>query len=184
MIRLFLLALLALLSMLVLALLAFLTWKLVKWLGRLKKQGEGVVEKQRDYWRWRRSRRGKPGFYLKGHEVYSRIKALRRQLPESWQREMLPMLDMSDELFALAQRVEDHGQSFRRFFTVTLPAMESFAAALVEEGLVIKGAEEAMAKENIGVFERDLEVYLDKGSASRRLNFHILMEVIKQRLRR
>ncbi|CAA6801681.1 MAG: Unknown protein [uncultured Thiotrichaceae bacterium] len=184
MIRLFLYALLALISTFVLALLTYLTWKLIKWLRAIMRQGEGVIESQKEYWRWRRSRKGKPDYYLKGDEVYSRIRVLCKKLPEPWFAETRVMIEMSDKLFRLAQETEDHGKPFRRFFTVTLPAMESFMVALVEDRSVMKAAEEAMARKNIAVFERDLQVYFDKGGSSRRLNFHILMEVIRQRLRR
>lgn len=148
------------------------------------KQGEGAIQNQKEYWRWRRSRKGKPDFYLKGDEVYSRIKMLRKEVPESWLNEMESMSDLSDRLFRLAQESEDHGKSFRRFFTVTLPAMESFMAALVKDQSVMGVSEAAMVKDNIAVFERDLQIYFDKGGSSRRMNFHIMMEVIKQRLRR
>lgn len=184
MLRLFFYALLALISTFILAILTYFTWKLVKWLRVIMKQGEGALENQKEYWRWKRSRKGKPDYYLKGDEVYSRIRVLRKKLPRSWLNEMQVMTDMSDRLFGLAQESEDHGKSFRRFFTVTLPAMESFMKALVEDSSVMEESEEAMARENIAVFERDLQVYFDKGGSSRRLNFHILMEVIKQRLRR
>lgn len=125
-----------------------------------------------------------PTYMQQGMQQLSTAKKNVNDLPERWQLLLRPVVVKADEIGTIVLNNPKHGESVRRFFTVTLDAFEHFSAALLQDHQAMGRIEEEKAMQSIEIFRKDFLSYATKLDTKRRFDFQVLTDVIKHRLRK
>ena len=144
-----------------------------------------------DKWRNQEQRKKLPKIVQRGFDDVQIIENTINQLPPVWQLKLLPLKQKSNSLLIeITQHlIEDEEfersklTSLRSFFNHSLDALKQFSQKLLINNQTLTDEETERVKENIRVIYNDLlhhEKILHKKS---KLDFDILMDVIKARLK-
>ena len=144
-----------------------------------------------DKWRSKEQRKKLPEIVQKGFDDYLIIEYTINQLPPVWQLKLLPLKQKTNSLLnEISQHLIDDEEferskltSLRSFFNHSLDAFKQFSKKLLINNQTLTDDETERVKENINVIYKDLlhhEKILHKKG---KLDFDVLMDVIKARLK-
>ncbi len=165
--------------------LVFATIRLIK---KLFFTGRDYVGGQ--YQRWKMERAAKeaekrvPDFLKQAGERLRHIDSQVEQLHPKWQGRMQPLIREAKTLWQRSLVNPEQSDNIRSFFTVTLKALEGLTQALLDMQGVMQPAEAAKAQQNIERLMTDVYKYRARLESKKRFDFHVMMELIKQRLGR
>ena len=164
----------------------FLIFAIIRWVKQLFSASSQFVNDQHKDWQAKQydkeAEKNMPGFLVEGKKRLQHINQQSDLLNEKWQLLLRPVIDDSQFLLNTAIDKPEQAQAARSFFTVTLKTLDGFTEALVDMKGVMQNDEEEKAKQNIEVFMTDIYKYRAKIESKKRFDFHVMMEVIKQRL--
>ncbi|MEE9304055.1 MAG: hypothetical protein V3U84_09730 [Thiotrichaceae bacterium] len=186
MIRLFIFAVVAFLGLVVTILSLVLMFTIIRWIKRFFSGGQKFVNNQHEDWKKKQAKQKAeasiPDFLKQASQRLDNIDQSAKQLTEKWQLLLNPVILDSHEMLQRGIAKPEQAHFSRNFFTVTLKALEGFTEALVDMNEGMQDQEEEKARQNIAVFMNDIYKYRAKFEARKRFDFHVMMEVIKQRL--
>jgi len=144
-----------------------------------------------DKWRSQEQRKKLPDIVQKGFDDYQVIEDAIKQLPPVWQLKLIPLRKKSHELLLTISQhlIEDENfersklSSLRSFFNQSLDAFKQFSLKLLSDHDSLTKAEQQRAKDNIQLIYNDILKHENKLKDKRKLDFDILMDVIKARLK-
>jgi len=184
MIRLFLFGLFLILGLVATIVSLYLVFAIIRWLKRLFSASTEFVNKQHQDWQNKQAEKHIPDYLRQANQLLTKTQQHAEQLTPKWQLLLSPVLDGSQYLLQVGMAKPEQTQSARSFFTVTLKALEGFTETLVDMNGVMQDSEEEKARQNIEVFMTDIYKYRTKIESKKRFDFHVMMEVIKQRLKK
>lgn len=144
-----------------------------------------------DKWRSQEQRKKLPEIIQKGFDDYQIIEDTIKKLPPIWQLKLLPLKQKSNELLLeISQHIIDDENferskltSLRPLFNHSLDAFKQFSLKLLSDHESLSVEENERAKENIKLIYYDLLHHEKILNKKRKLDFDILMDVIKARLK-
>lgn len=160
----------------------FLIFAAIRWSRQLFLASTQFISKQYQAWRTKKDESSIPDFLQSGKEQLSQVDQLTNELTPKWQSLLSPVIEGSQYLLSIGLNKPEQAEQARSFFTVTLKALASFTKALANMEGEMQEAEEDKAKMNIEVFMNDIYKYRAKIEAKKRFDFHVVMEMIKQRI--
>ena len=190
MIRLFLLGVTILIGTVVTVLTLFFVFAVIRWLKQAffssKKfvmyQYQGFKDRREKKLQEEQEQEEMPAFLRQARKRLKQIKLRRGELAAKWQLLLDPVIKEAQELVDRGFSRPDQAHSARGFFTVTLKALEGFIGALIDMNGVMQKDEEEKARRNIDVFMSDIYKYKAKLDSKKHFDFHVMMELVKQRL--
>ena len=179
------LLLMILISLLILAVVCYIAWrKLKKGLGQVWDKSVEAVDDQKQRWQEREQLKSRPDFLQKAWGQVEKIRTDSETLSPEW-RALLEPLDASvQSILDLTFDDEHRADKVRRFYNTSLPAYASFVAKLRSDHTRLAAAEKQKAVDNLSVFKTDFKRYEELIHEARKLDFDVLMDVIKVRLKR
>ncbi len=157
-----------------------------------------MAEKQQQ-WKEKENRKHLPSMLQKGFETYDDIIQTMDKLPEEWDAELQPLSIQAKQILdELAFKVVsiDAGKKknsnsrkdsiinqMRTFFIHTLDALQQLADKINEDANHMTVEQKMKAKESIQVLSADLSHHQTMLDNKRKLDFDVLMDVIKARLK-
>ncbi len=161
----------------------WLIYKLWRWLEEKYDSGQGQWQSWQDV-REREKRNSQlPEYMQNGITHLDTAMEQAELLPDQWKVEVLPLLARAEALVDLTSEKVKKGESIRTFFTVSLPALQTLLDTLSNDHLYIEEEESERVRQNITILEQDIERNYRRIAASRRFNFDVVMESIKQRIK-
>ncbi|MEE9351647.1 MAG: hypothetical protein V3U78_05260 [Thiotrichaceae bacterium] len=186
MIRLFIFGVIAVFGIVASVLSLFLVFAVIRWMKQLFFGSHDFVNKQYGDWKAKKKteqvEKSVPDFLRQGSLRLKHIDQYVNQLPEKWKLLLNPVIGDAHAMLAMGMSKPDQAQSARSFYTVTLKALEGFAETLVDMKMGMQEEEEEKARQSIEVFMNDIYKYRAKFESKKRFDFHVMMEVIKQRI--
>lgn len=181
MLRLFLFGFISILLLITSILSILLVFNLIKWTKKLFASGKNFTHQQHQNWKTKQSEKNIPSYLREAKKRMDHIDRLNKQLTGKWQLLTSPLIKQSDDMLQLGITKPQQAEISRSFYTITLKATESFIEALVHMNEVMQDLEEEKARDNIEVLLKDTYKYRAKLESKKRFDFHVMMEVMKQR---
>jgi len=162
----------------------YLIFAIIRWIKRLFSTTTEFANTQHQDWKSRQSEKNIPVHLKEANKRLKRIQKHSEQLSAKWQFLLNPVIEGAQELINTGLEKPDQTQSIRTFYTVTLKTLESFTQTLVDVGSTLQKAEEEKAKQSIELFMTDVYKYRSKVNSKKHFDFHVMMDMIKQRLKK
>jgi phosphoribosyl-ATP pyrophosphohydrolase len=178
----------------VLAVLAFyIIRKLRRGVKITFKKGADIANEQQQKWQQNRDqkehRKKQPEIVQKGFRDFDEIEKAAKKLPSKWKLLTSPLIEdcqvILDDLTADQDTIsESKVNSIRTFFNHTLDALYQFIEKINTDHQQMTIDEIEKAQENISIIKADLLYHKKIIHKKRKLDFDVLMDVIKARLKR
>lgn len=195
MIRLFLLGFILIIGLIATIVSVILFFSFFKWIKRQLNFVQTYAKQQYQRWKIRQSEKQAeermekniPVFLREASKRVTHIDQLSEQLSSKWQHLTNPLVKEAHEMLKDGMTDPGQAQLTRPYFAITLKALEGFIEALVDMKAAKQNAdvmheeEERQAKDTIEVLMNDTYKYRAKLESKKRFDFHVMMEVIKQR---
>ncbi len=191
MIRLFILGFITIIGLIVTTISLIIIFNLVKWVKRWTKSifstSKVFIDQQRQNWKTRQAENNVPRFMRDASKRLAHVDLLVEQLPRKWQHLIDPLVKEAHELVRMGMEKSEQVGLIRNYYTTTLKAVERLIEGLVEMRSlhmntdVMQETEERKAKEAIEILIKDTYKYQSKLVSKKKFDFHVMMEVIKQR---
>jgi len=166
--------------------------KIKKWLSYTIEKGADLANRQQKKWSEKEQRKKLPDILQKGFDRFDKLLSSYNNLPNEWKNSLAPIIKQAKEI--LDEVAEDADisdstynkklNSIRPFFNHTLDALLLFTEKLNMDYTKMDQAQIDKARQNITVFKADLLSHQEKLLKSRRMDFDVLMDVIKARLKK
>jgi len=170
--------------------------KIKKWLEYTVKKGAELASQQQQKWTKKEQRKKLPDILQKGFDQYEKLLSSHASLPLEWKIALDPIIIQAKEIIDdVAEGVEGvadakindrtHNKklnSIRPFFNHTLDALLQFTEKLNSDYAQMNESQIDKARQNITVFKADLNNHQEKLLKAKRMDFDVLMDVIKARL--
>lgn len=132
-----------------------------------------------------RSARNKllPSFMKKGIAQFDHSLSLMSELSHDWQEQLVSIASRAEAVIEMSAQKKKQARQIRTFFTVSLPAFERLIMALQADANFMTDAEAEKVRLNIKILERDFTRHYEQISDSRKFDFDVVMESIKQRIK-
>ncbi|MEE9327808.1 MAG: hypothetical protein V3U71_10995 [Cocleimonas sp.] len=178
----------------VLAVLAFYIFrKLRRGVKVTFKKGADIANEQQQKWQENREqkehRKKQPEIVQKGFRDLDKIEKAAQKLPIKWSTLTCPLIE--DCQIILEDLTSEHPtiseskvNSIRTFFNHTLDALYQFIEKINTDHQQMTADEIEKAQENISIIKADLSYHKKIIHKKRKLDFDVLMDVIKARLKR
>lgn len=156
------------------------------------KKGTEIVNKQQQKWTEKEQRKKLPDILQKGFDRYEKLIASHAKLPAEWRNPLEPVITQAkailDEVAEDADLSDSTNNkklnSIRPFFNHTLDALLQLTEKLNTDHLQMDDIQIKKARENITVFKADLLNHQEKLKKAKHMDFDVLMDVIKARLKK
>ena len=155
------------------------------------KKGEAFVSEQQQKNKEKEqleTRKQYPELLQKGYESYDELAKTVQSLPQEWKVLLDPLLIQSKQILdevtynILEQKNEKPMNSVRSFFHHSLDSQLQFAKKLHDDYHYMSSSQIEKARQNITLFQADLNRHQQTLAKSREMDFDVLMDVIKARL--
>ena len=162
-----------------------------------------LANEQREKWSKKEQRNKLPTILQNGLEQFDEIKKSHQTLPNAWLNSLNPIIEQAqailDELTIDAahdleesnkniksktNKIETKINSIRSFFNHSLDALLQFVIKLNSDHATMAYDEIEKAQQNITIFKSDLLAHQATLKKARKMDFDVLMDVIKARLRK
>lgn len=174
----------------------FVYKKVKRGIGYTMKKGAEIASDQQQKWTEKGQLKRFPKILQKGFSDYDEIYDTTESLPKEWSLAIMPIVstakDILDEVAlefdgadAQAQLNKENKKlnSIRGFFIHSLDALLQFVEKLSSDHHKMSTDEIEKARQNINVFKADLLRHQETLHKVRRLDFDVVMDVIKARLK-
>lgn len=178
------LILMVLIGLLILIVVGYVAYRKVrKGIGDTWDKGAELVNEQQERWKRREQVKSQPDYIQKAHKQSELIENDTHAMPDDWQARLTPLNTAMQEILTITMGDHKRADKARTFFNTSLPAYATFVAKLKSDYSHLDKQEIEKALSNITVFEHDFERYLGQIQQARRVDFDVLMDVIKVRLK-
>ncbi len=191
MIRLFILGFITIIGLITTIVSIVVIFSLVKWVKQWTKKllstSKVFANQQHQNWKTRQAEKSIPTFLRDASKRMTHIDLLVNQLSSRWRHLTDPLITEAHEMLRMGLAKPEQAQLTRNYYTTTLKAVEGLVEVLVDmkathqDTDVMQGAEKRKAKETIEILMNDTYKYRAKLESKKRFDFHVMMEVIKQR---
>ncbi len=170
--------------------------KIKKGVAKTLELGKKLASEQQQKWSQKDQRKKLPELLQNGLDKFEEIVKIHISLPPEWFNSLNPIVlqaqSILDEITAeavheLEGEIKTQGKklnSIRPFFNHSLDALHQFVKKLKSDHTSMDAQEIDKARQNISVFKADLMNHQDTLKKSRKMDFDVLMDVIKARLRK
>lgn len=159
------------------------------------KKGTEFANQQKQKWAEKEQRKKLPDILQKGFDLYDRLETSHAKLPPEWKKSLQPIVDQAK---AILDEVAIEGgtasledstnnkklNSIRPFFNHSLDALVQFTEKLNSDHALMNAEQIEKARQNINVFRADLLKHQETLKKARNMDFDVLMDVIKARLKK
>jgi len=172
-----------------LALLVFFLYrKIKKGVKVTYRKGAEIATEQQQKWQQKEQRKKLPIIVQKGLQDFEKIKKTAEQLTPEWKNTINPLIEDCQEVLdgLLSEEIisDSRVNSIRTFFNHTLDALKQFIEKINSDYGQMNKQEIEKARENITVLKTDIMHHQKIIHKKRKLDFDVLMDVIKARLKR
>lgn len=155
-------------------------------------KGSELANKQQKNWAKREKRKKLPDILQKGFDQYDKLVVSYDSLPLEWKTALSPLVIESklilDEVAEGAEQGDSHNNkklnSIRSFFNHTLDALLQFSEKLNSNHAQMNAQQIEKARQNITVFKADLLNHQETLLKAKHMDFDVMMDVIKARLKK
>jgi len=186
----------------------FIIKKIRKVIATTLEKGKNIaVEQQKKWGQWEQKEQRKklPTIIQKGLDDYDEIESEIKRLPDSWAVVVMPITEQAktilDEVMTEAvvelERVNTKNKqgkssriksqklnAVRPFFNHSLDALLQFVKKLNSDHATMDDIQVEKARQNITVFKADFDSHEAALKKSRKMDFDVVMDVIKARLKK
>lgn len=152
------------------------------------KKGADIANDQQQKWQKKEQLKKLPDIIQKGFQELHKIKKSADKLPAQWKTITSPLINdcqiILDDLIVEEPISESKINSIRTFFNHTLDALNQFIEKINADHQQMTSDEVEKAQENISIIKADLAHHKKIIHKKRKLDFDVLMDVIKARLKR
>lgn len=191
MLRFTLIPLFLLISSSVIGLIVYFVYRIIKrGITTTYKKGAKLATEQQQKWANKEQRKKLPDIVQKGFDDFDRLKKSQSQLPQTWKTQLEPLVIQSKEILdevafdCIENESEKALMSIRSFFHHSLDALLQFSQKLNIDHQQMSKVQVEKAERNLVLFKADLSSHLKTLRKTRRLDFDVLMDVIKARLKK
>ncbi len=194
MLRLAMFPLLTIITLLLIAIISFFLYrKIKKIIHSTYQKGAELANDQHKKWTKKEQRKKLPKLVQKGCDDYEVLSENLEQLTPEWKNAFKPLVTQAKEILdeVLADVMErTNGEnskklsSIRSFFHHTLDAMSQFSKKLKDDHQHMSNDQIDIARQNLTLFKADLMRHKQTLNKGRKLDFDVLMDVIKARLKK
>lgn len=164
--------------------------KIKKGLTTTYKKGADLANEQQKKWADKEQRKKLPTTVQKGYENFDNLMKVQGQLPLEWNSLLEPLIIQTKEILdevafdCLENNSEKALNSIRSFFRHSLDALLQLSKKLNKDNVQMTENQVEQAQKNIILFSADLQSHQKTLRKGRKLDFDVLMEVIKARLKK
>ena len=181
----------------------FLIKKIRKMITHTLEKGKSLAAEQQKKWGQKEQRKKLPEIIQKGLHQYAQIETEMERLPHSWAVALMPITiqakEILDEVMAeAAKNIESQNSNeesrahlktqklnaVRPFFNHSLDALLQFVKKLNSDHESMDEHQAEKARQNINIFKADFDSHQAALKKSRKMDFDVLMDVIKARLKK
>lgn len=159
------------------------------------KKGTELASKQQKKWSKKDQLKKLPEILQKGFDRYEKLLTSHEKLPSEWREPLRPLVegakfildDVADTIdLNDAERTESNKKlnSIRPFFNHTLDALLQFSEKIKSDHEQMDDVQRDKVRQNIAVFKADLLQHRETLLKTQRMDFDVLMDVIKARLKK
>ena len=178
-------------GLIVLLIIGFILYrKLKQGIAFTYKKGAELANEQQQKWAQKEQQKKLPEILQKGFDQHQQLSQELKRLPQEWQLSLEPLVLQAKEILdeVAYEVVEENSQkkldSIRSFFHHSLDALLQFSETLNKDHRQMTAEQLEKARQNINLFKADLLSHQQTLQKARRLDFDVLMDVIKARLKR
>ena len=175
----------------IVGIISFVIYKTIKrGISATYKKGAKLANEQQQKWANKEQRKKLPSLVQKGFEDFEHLKESQSQLPSKWKIKLEPLVLQAKEILdeVAFDYIENESEkaltSVRPFFHHSLDALLQFSQKLNIDHQQMTHDQSQKADRNLVLFEADLSSHLKVLRKGRRLDFDVLMDVIKARLKK
>lgn len=164
--------------------------KIKKGLKTTYTKGAELANDQQKKWADKEQRKKLPAIVQKGYEDFDSLMKIQDQLPLEWNTLLEPLIIQAKEILdevafdCLENNSEKALNSIRSFFHHSLDALLQLSQKLNKDNAQMTVSQVEQAQQNIILFSTDLQSHQKTLLKGRKLDFDVLMDVIKARLKK
>lgn len=143
-----------------------------------------VASEQKQKWKQREQRKKLSVEIQHLILTYEKLYELNDELSEKWQVSLVPVYAALRDIVHVLSAAPKKVNKVRGLFSVSMPALEKFIETVKTDQHFMDVEETKKAQQNIDVITKDLLEHERVLQRSRRLDFDVLMDVIKVRLKK
>lgn len=156
------------------------------------KKGAELANKQQQKWTEKEQRKKLPDIIQKGFDNFEKLVLSQQSLPDNWRNSLDPIIAKAKEILDEVADGADLNDStynkklnsIRPFFNHSLDALLQFTQKLSTDHAKMDASQIEKARQNITIFKADLLNHQEKLMKANRMDFDVLMDVIKARLKK